>query len=107
MTDPKYREGRIKLEVLLRTADRERLERCCSFVGLSMTRFITNRIREHERKTLQRLNEEQRELYLAGDLIWDEMGEEAHDAFVLHVGPSSDERLKQATLSEVLGKRTE
>jgi hypothetical protein len=72
---------RIKLEVLLRTADREALDRYCACMGLSMTQFIANRIREYERKMLQRFTEEQRDRYLAGDLIWGEMSEDEHDAF--------------------------
>jgi hypothetical protein len=103
-------EGRAKLEVHLKTADREALDRYCACMGLSMTQFIANRIREYERKMLQRFNEEQRARYLAGDLIWQDMSEEEHDAFraprraVLHT--AADERLRQATPSEVLGERT-
>jgi hypothetical protein len=72
---------RIKLEVLLRPADRQALHRYCTCFGISMTRFISNRIREYERKMLQRFNEEQRARYLAGDLVWGEMSEAEQDAF--------------------------
>jgi hypothetical protein len=78
--DRKHRE-RIKLEVLLRPADRQALQRYCDFFNVTLTQFIASRAREYERRTLQRLNKEQRALYLAGDLLWSEMSEQEHDAF--------------------------
>jgi hypothetical protein len=80
MTTMKDR-GRSKVEVQLLTADREALDRCCVFMGQTMTRFLTNRIRKHERETLQRLGEDQRALYRDGCLILEEMPEEEQAAF--------------------------
>jgi len=103
-------KGRAKVEVHLKLADREALDRYCTCFGLTMTRFIANRIREHERRMLQRLNEEQRARYLAGDLVWGEMSEEEQDAFrapppaVLHT-ERDERRLQQVTVSEVLGAK--
>jgi hypothetical protein len=91
----KDRAGRSKVEVLLRTADREALDRYCAFRNLTMTQFFTNRVREYDRKTLQHLTDEQRERYRGGDLIFEELSEEQRRAppqpAVLYV--EADERL--------------
>jgi hypothetical protein len=81
MGEIKAREGRAKLEVNLKIADREALDRYCACMNVNLTQFVTNRIRERERKMLSRLNEEQRAAYLAGGLILEEMSEEDRAAF--------------------------
>ena len=95
MTIMKDRAGRSKVEVLLRTADREALDRYCAFRNLTMTQFFTNRIREYDRRMLQHLTNEQQERYRDGDLVFEELSEEQRRTpprpAALHV--ETDERL--------------
>jgi hypothetical protein len=81
MTEPLKAQGRTKIEIWLLPVDRAALDRCCECLGITMTRFIGNRIRECERRMLARLTGEQRAAFLAGELRWDPLcdGEVTHD----------------------------